>query len=208
MCFNAEVSITTYTIGVLGCLMLIKNKQENYIPEAIFFLWVVHMQLIEFFLWKNQPCNVINQEVSRIGMIVNNMEPIILWFAIILFSEKKLPNWIHAMMTSYVVAASLYTYNIDDSCTTTSPISEPHLDWRWNQGKYKEIFYAFFLLCCILLSIYGLKHSYHAALIFILSFGISFFIYRQHRAVGAMWCFIAAFVPLLLPLIYKINIVT
>jgi hypothetical protein len=203
MCFNAEVSILTYIVGIIGCILLFVGKHK-YIPEGIFFIWVIHMQLIEFFLWNNQPCNAINKTVSNLGLFVNNAEPIVLWLAIILFSKKILPNWMHFVMILYSTATVLYNNSIDESCTIPTPESAPYLEWKWNTGKYYQVFYGFFLLVCILLSIYGLEYGYHTALIFIVSFGISYIIYRRKRVVGSMWCFIAAFCPFLIPTIYKI----
>ena len=57
MCFNAPVSLTTFLIGIIGSIRLF---YLNYKAEAIFYAWVVLMQLIEFFLWRNQPCNKTN----------------------------------------------------------------------------------------------------------------------------------------------------
>ena len=204
MCFNPEVSIITYIVGVLGCLYLMK---QDYTSESIFFLWVIHMQLIEFFLWKNQPCNNNNKIIGKIGMIVNNMEPIILWLAIIYFSRKRLPNWMHFIMILFLLTTLYISYKsyIKDHCTIVTPESSPHLDWLWNnKGDYNVLYYLFFLIVCILLSIYGLTFGYHAALIFFISFIVSLIIYRKSKSVGAMWCFFAAFVPLLIPTIYKI----
>lgn len=214
MCFNAEVSLLTYVVGLVGCSILFLDKNINYKPEALFLFWVVQMQLIEFVLWKNQPsgqllginsCNTINRYTSKIGLLINNSEPLILWIAIILFSKKKLPVWLHGIMLLYMSSSVLYNYNIDDSCTTTTVESLPHLKWKWNNGSYSFIFYTFFLLCCILLSIYGLEHGYHLAFVFLISFILSYSIYKKTHAIGAMWCFFAAFAPFLLPLIYKIK---
>jgi len=211
MCFNPEVSITTYIVGIIGCILLILNNDVNFIPQAIFFIWVIHMQLIEFFLWKNQPCNQMNKNISIIGMIINNMEPIILWLAIIIFSDKKLPTWIHLIMALYLIASFYISYKSytdnKTSCTTVTPESSPHLNWKWNEGNiFTNIFYIFFLLVCVLLSIYGLSYGMVMAFIFLLSFFASFLIYGKSHSVGAMWCFIAAFVPIVLPFICKIPI--
>jgi len=180
MCFNPEVSITTYIVGIIGCILLILNNDVNFIPQAIFFIWVIHMQLIEFFLWKNQPCNQMNKNISIIGMIINNMEPIILWLAIIIFSDKKLPTWIHLIMALYLIASFYISYKSytdnKTSCTTVTPESSPHLNWKWNEGNiFTNIFYIFFLLVCVLLSIYGLSYGMVMAFIFLLSFFASFF---------------------------------
>ena len=50
MCFNSEVSLATYFTGLTGCYTLYKM---NKVPESLFFGWVVQMQLVDYFLWKN-----------------------------------------------------------------------------------------------------------------------------------------------------------
>jgi hypothetical protein len=204
MCFNAEVSISTYLIGVFGCLYLFQKK---YIPEAIFFLWVIHMQLIEFLLWNNQPCNNENQNISKIGMIVNNMEPMILWLAIIFFSKKKLPSWVHNVMIVFLLITLYISYKsyIKDNCTIVTIDSYPHLNWLWNyQSKYSIPYYLLFVSIFMLLTIYGLPFGYHTGLTLLISFTISVIIYEKSNVTGSMWCFFSAFIPFLLPTIYKI----
>ena len=204
MCFNAPVSITTYIVGIIGCIILLKKK---YTPEAAFFLVVIQMQLIEFFLWKNQSCNSTNIFVTKLGIAVNHMEPVVFWLAILFFSEKKLPKWINYTMILYILAALFYTMNVNNTlCTTVTPESSPHLYWKWNDMKYKNYFYVFFLFTLIALSITGLKYGYHMAIIVLLSFIISYIVYGKYKSTGAMWCFIAAAGPLIIPYFYKIKL--
>jgi hypothetical protein len=54
MCWSKEVSISTYVIGIIGCVIL---YNKGYKIEALFYGWVIQMQLIEYFLWAFQPCN-------------------------------------------------------------------------------------------------------------------------------------------------------
>ena len=204
MCFNKEVSIITYIVGCIGCIILIRNK---YMSEAAFFLVVIQMQLIEYFLWKNQTCNNININITKLGIGINHMEPVILWLAILIFSKKILPKWVNAMMIVYILSAILYTIKINNnSCTTVTNESAPHLHWKWNNDTYGTYFYLFFLVTLIILSITGITHGYHLAILITTSFIISFIIYGKFKSVGAMWCFMAAFVPIIIPYFYKIKI--
>lgn len=49
MCFNERISILAYLAGMSGSGALWHINRK---PEALFFGWVSHMQLIEYFLWK------------------------------------------------------------------------------------------------------------------------------------------------------------
>lgn len=68
MCFNDTVSFITFSIGVVCFAYLlyrgIKTKEKNDILASVFTILVAFMQLIEFFLWRNQECNVWNHSFS------------------------------------------------------------------------------------------------------------------------------------------------
>ena len=91
MCYNENVSITTYIIGMIGSIYL---YTLNYIPESIFCITVIQMQLVEYFLWKNQNCNSdekqlhTNQTITNVGVIINHLEPIALYIGILLFDNS------------------------------------------------------------------------------------------------------------------------
>lgn len=205
MCFNPTVSIITYLIGITGSYKLYTS---NLIPESLFYGWVVQMQLFEFFLWKLQPCNVdqsitnTNKNITRIANITNHLEPFVLWFAIIYFSNVKLSTNINNYMYFYTLLTILYTYNVlsTTECTTVSDVSKPHLHWKWNNGPYYVQFYTIFLITLLILSYYGLEYPRNIinASIILISYILSYIIYQDKHSVGAMWCFAAAFAPWLL----------
>ena len=206
MCFNSQVSLITFIIGSLGSIRL---YNLGYKSEAYFYAWVVFMQLIEYFLWKNQECNNINKNITNAGMFINHLEPIILWLSILYFNENKLPSFVNAYMILYLILTYLYTKSLLKNksknnkldCTTVTEESKPHLHWQWNYSKYFSIYYTYFIGALVLLSLYGLDKGFSNAIVLLLSFGISFYIYSNRKAVGAMWCFMAAFVPWILPFV-------
>ena len=201
MCFNKEVSLATYLIGIIGSFQL---YQQRFTPEALFYAWVVHMQLFEFFIWKNQPCNETNVTISKYGIIWNHLEPFVLWLGIIYYSKLKLPNNIHLWMIVFAVWTYKYTKDVFKSeCTTITPISSPHLHWKWNEGPYYDMFYSAFLATLIVLSYFGLQKGYINAIIVFVSFMISKHIYGETHSTGAMWCFLAAFAPVLYPILHQ-----
>ena len=76
--------------------------------------------------------------------------------------------------------------------------SSPHLHWKWNYGKYNNLYYSFFIIILILLSTFGLENGYILATLSTVSFFISKKIYTNTHSVGNMWCFAAAFCPWIL----------
>lgn len=208
MCWSKEVSITTYILGLAGCVML---YNKGHPIEALFYGLVVHMQLIEYFLWSYQPCSLgpvksQNEDVTKVGTVVNHLEPIVLWLAVLKYGSK-LPHWLQKWMGVFVIATVLYTKKVLDTaeCTTVTKESDPHLEWKWNRGDYAELYYVFFLITLVLLSLYGINGSNGKlnAIIAVISYGISYVIYGNKKVVGAMWCWLAAMVPYVLLVAYK-----
>ena len=110
MCFNKEVSILTYIVGLIGCASLYFNL--NLRIEAIFLAWVVHMQLVEYFLWNNQECNDVNKNTTKIGTIINHLEPIVLWISILLFATQKIPGFVNMIMVFFVIWLQITNHEI------------------------------------------------------------------------------------------------
>jgi hypothetical protein len=108
MCFNEQVSILTYIVGIIGCINLYFNLDLKV--EAIFFACVVQMQLVEYFLWNNQSCNQMNIDTTKVGIIINHMEPIVLWIAILLLSKHVLPVYVNILMILFVIVWFLGGY--------------------------------------------------------------------------------------------------
>jgi len=248
MCFNAPVSFATWLAGMSGSYYLYSLNKK---PEAIFYAWVVQMQLVEFLLWKNQKCNKPscanldkecddlkkigsssetstckdskiekklpdslcnsnNKLISKIGLVVNHMEPIVLFGAITIFSTKKLPTIIILFMILFTIFTIFYSKEIldeaktneDIACSIVTPESSPHLEWKWNEGPHAIYYYMVFLISLIILSIYGLENGEFNAIIVILSYSLSSYIYGDTKSTGAMWCFAAAFAPWILSVYY------
>lgn len=209
MCFSANVSISTYIIGMIGSIILLF---QGYIPEGIIYIWVIQMQLIEFVLWKTIPNNnkyscilpSLNIITTKLGIIINHLEPIVLWLAIILFSKKVLPNIIHIVLILFIIVSILYTLQVlkVNECTIVTDKSYPHLQWNWNHGTSAAYYYIFFLLVLLILCIFGLERGFVNAFIVLFSFLISWAIYGEKHSVGAMWCFAASFGPWILIFAY------
>ena len=65
MCWSSESSRNAYIIGSVSSLilMLFGDKVDKNI--GLFFLVVAQMQLIEYFIWKDQECGEINNIASK-----------------------------------------------------------------------------------------------------------------------------------------------
>lgn len=79
MCFDATTSITTFSITLVTSTYLYyieKNNKNNKFWAVITFL-IGLMQLLEFFLWKNQNCNFNNHIFSLLILVLITLQPIV-----------------------------------------------------------------------------------------------------------------------------------
>lgn len=202
MCFNAEVSLSTYILGMIGSYKLYTT---GFKAESFLYFCVIQMQLIEYLLWTFYTNSLVNAVVSKIAIIINHFEPIAFWIGIKLYGSQ-LPMWLDYLMGVYLVNSILYTLHVwnKTDVTKVTEKTSPHLYWQWNDVNKSGFFYTFFLTILFLLSVYGIKgNGFIHGMIVLISFFISLMVYRDKHVVGAMWCFIAAFGPWLIHILYK-----
>ena len=79
MCFNASTSMITFAVSLSSCIYLYnmeKNNKSNKFCAIVIFL-IGLMQLLEFFLWKNQSCNFKNHIFSLLILVLITLQPIV-----------------------------------------------------------------------------------------------------------------------------------
>ncbi len=204
MCFSPFASLSTFIIGIIGTLLCLTLGTATDKLIGLFFGFVSSMQLIEYILWKNQECNTINKLFSIMGMILNHLQPIVLAILILvlnksLSSSKKQSIIIVTIIYSIIIIPySIQFVYDDDMCTLKNEYN--HLDWDWNGMKYKEIVYLLFLFTVIFLFYIGTPDKNSGliiSIIILISYIISYFIYKDKKVIGAMWCLFASFTPVL-----------
>ena len=207
MCYNKDISIYTYVIGLVSSYLLLRNENKTLKILGCFFMIVIQMQLVEYYLWSNAKCNSKNITITHIGALLNVIQPIMLYLAIFYYNKditeehKKIMN---ITIIIYILALLLYSLNLFPiGCSVVTQYSSPYLQWGWFYKKYSNFVAIMFPLSFIILMYFGLDKPYnlYLSLIIMLSFIISFIIYREQRAFGTLWCWFAVFIPICL-LIY------
>jgi hypothetical protein len=208
MCLNKEVSIITYGIGLISCLIL---YLRDYKIEALLYGFVIQMQLIEYLLWLNNRCNNINKIITKIGIVINHLQPVILYLIIIYFNNDNINKFlkiiIHIIIIIYLISISIYfsfNYKLLNSCTIGIP-NEKELQWEIQYGKNKKFYFIFVSSLVLLLLLGFIKHNYLNAYLILLTFIISYVKYYETKGIGTIWCLFAAYIPLLLNIIYTIK---
>jgi len=202
MCYNKDISLYTYLIGLVASFLIIKKKDKDLKILGCFFLFVIHMQLIEYFLWTNNKCNLRNITLSYIGTIVNFIQPIILYLAIFYYNKelyKKNKQILDSIIIIYIIGLIIYSITLFPlGCTSITHISSPYLQWSWFFKKNSVIIALLFPIVFTILLYYGLTAPYnlYLSLVCIISFIISYIIYNKQRAYTNLWCWFAVFIPM------------
>ena len=169
------------------------------------------MQLIEYFLWTNNKCNMKNITLSHLGAITLFIQPIILYFSIVYYNKElyiKNKLKINSILIIYIILLIIYSIHLFPlGCTSVTKISSPYLQWSWFYKKNPELLTLCFPISITLLVYYGLTLPYnlYVSLLFILSFIVSYIIYNKKRAFGTLWCWFAVFIPMGLVVIDTLN---
>ena len=204
MCFSPLASLSTFLIGIIGAILTITLGTPTDKLVGLFFGFVSSMQGIEFALWKNQNCNTMNKIMSILGMVLNHIQPIVLSILILLLNNDLSTMTKQIIILSTIIYAIVITaYSLqftedDDGCTLKN--EHNHLEWDWNGMKNKTLVYMLFLCMLVFLFYVGTpdkKSGILLSCLSLISYFISYFIYKDQKVVGALWCLFASFTPIL-----------
>ena len=164
------------------------------------------MQLFDLIFWYNQKQNTINFVTTKIAMIFNHLQPIVLAALFVFVGKRTLSP--HALLAVgvYAIVGTLYSIRIwnEISYTLVNPQkSGKSLYWEWNYMPYFNSVYILFLVAMTLLMLENLPKplNYIAATYTVLSLLFSR-LYFTGQVAGRMWCWLAGFAPLVMLAIY------
>jgi hypothetical protein len=219
MCFNAIASFNVFLIsfGLSSFLLYIGIKQnnKNFIINSIISFLISFMQFIEFFIWKNNKCNLFNHYLSLSIITLLFLQPIITGSAYLYLSNIKsniLYFYLSFTMFLYILFFIylfyyLFTKNI---CTKTYP-NISRLEWgpfkflRKENNDLNIIFHLFyFFILFFILFIDKIENTklfnYYAISFLLLLFIIIYlftFITNKTHSFSSLWCFYAVLYPLI-----------
>jgi hypothetical protein len=207
MCYSAEVSLITFSIGFGFSILLMMRKHKFHKLLGYFLGFVSLMQFIEFLLWRHQQCDTYHKLLSVIGMILNHAQPVILACVTAYIYNKNI-DIIAGIVFIYLAVIIPYSMQYINSnglqCSTVIPGSgNPHLVWNWNTMAYSSFVYSVFLAAFVGIALFGMPQSEGRcfALVALLTYTGSSIIYER-KVVGSLWCFWTAFIPMI---IYLLN---
>lgn len=194
MCWNATSSIVSFCLGVLLSMAVawkaIDEGKRALAVLALGWVWVVFMQLWEYFLWMSDKNN--NQALSRYAYVFNIMQVTILGMIYLTFFTQDKKNRAAAFMV--MIFYTFYMLYFSPVIGNTSPSCDGHLEYKW----WKEIplggvVYLVSLIAIFLLLVRPLYWSVCTLSYILLLFLLSYLLF--HYSVASMWCFFAVSVP-------------
>lgn len=222
MCYSKEVSQRSFIINVITCYILYNYKSNNYTHKilALFFAFVGLMQLFDWIFWEHQNISNENEKninfvFTKIAMIANHLQPIIL--AIILYMYYgKLDNLSICIVFLYILVVVPYTissylnidYTLVKTVKTKNNKTKTSLYWQWNSAHNSYLVYATFLITLSVLSFENFNYPMNIILVFInlSSFFLANFYYKSEY-VGRFWCETASIIPLIFLILNKLKLI-
>lgn len=195
MCWNPEVSLSTYLFSIIpiAILTFYYNKIPIYLFLAIHSY--ISMQLIEFFLWTFLTDPFKNAFFSAIGLFAIILQPLFVMLSI----ENGIPKSIIPLIAiiSYVISVVVYfSYNYNKIEFRTVVAKNGHLEWKWlDVPLYNALLWVtFFLFRPLYFLLKDPKKYFDEIIPFSLIFGgfiVSYISFREAKTWGTMWCWIA-----------------
>ena len=207
MCFSKEVSLITFIVGFISSVLCFLSDSPTYKILGLFFINVVMVQLTEYLLWGHPQCDDYNKKLSMIQMIIINLQPIVLFMAVLYYNtlNDKTHIILYTTVIVYLLVIVNYFLNAvkEIGCDVREEEHKP-LDWKWTNYQNTGFIYLFFAVVISIIGYYGLPSlNTPFAVIAVVSYLTSGLIYGNKYS-GTMWCFIGALLPNLL-LISKLN---
>lgn len=171
MCWSASVSLSTWIFGNLAYLWGLSRGKDL----GLFYLWYTQMQLLEYFMWKDQACKGSNQLAAKLGYINILLQPLL---SIYTYYPNK---WLYL---AYMLLLTMIRFPTD-FCTRPHP-KHCHLSWDWM--PFKNIPMAFWFILQFLPPFLTNKNHFLAGMLAVLySFN------NVRGSVGSLWCWLVVF---------------
>jgi hypothetical protein len=134
MCLSEGVSLFVFILCSLTCVYLYQRNRVNDRWIAILFGYIGTIQLLEYFMWKDQECSGLNQQSSRIAFYIVMLQPIVSLLVAYHFTKGKIPIWLYMINIIYVifiiyVIPISYSKLEDYPCTKPCDGSQIGLNW-------------------------------------------------------------------------------
>ena len=177
MCWSASVSLNTFIFSFFGTCFALFNGVIT-VPEALFFLSFISIQLVEYFAWKNLDDTRIP---SMVGLLL-----IFLQIVLVIYNYYKGPyqNLLYGFwfaITAIVLMTTKFNLSMHKA-------PNGHLAWDW-LNSIPKIYWLIFVLLYMGI---GIDYKYNLTfLAFAAAVSFAWYTYSASGSFGSMWCWIA-----------------
>jgi hypothetical protein len=213
MCFSAEVSLLTFTIGTVFSILIFQFDEPSYKIFAGYLFYISLMQFIEFLLWRHQICDDYNRRTSIAGMFLSHLQPIVLAILMVTLYKQSSNMKLYILVISILYLFFIIPYSMkflkDEGIQCTLKKGNPHLIWNWNNNNDNKtiIGYIFYFIAVMSLLLFGIpnkKLAYVFSTMHALTL-ITSYIFYPRQYFGSIWCFYGSLVP---PFVFLYKILT
>lgn len=197
MCYSKRVSAVTFVFNLFGSIALYQLGSISTLQRlAVFFFWIGLQQLYDWIFWTWSPPSQINSFVTKLAMISNHLQPIVLFVV----SEKQKQNLLSlGLLLLYTIYIAIYTARIWSvvDYTEVTPSSGSSLEWKWNNQVGGGFVYFLFMLSFLVQFLIGFTSPWNVLMcgFSLLSYLIAWFDWNKQHVVGRGWCWLGALGP-------------
>jgi hypothetical protein len=212
MCVSERASIIAFCLGVIFVVILIFSQRDSQyrdpvIAISVIWLWVLGMQVAEFFIWRDRAeankCGIVNRRATNAALILNLTQPLIVFVALMILNVANVYAKIAAsIVLVFYVCHIIYFLNNSENYSCVEPQKNcSGLDLLWWKKASGKIF-LFSIIVIFLLLCRPTKVAVFACLFIVIALIISNKFYSCNQP--SMWCFLVVAFPIFLIIYIKI----
>lgn len=190
MCWNWQVSLITWLIGLTSGVYLIKRRNKYDLTLGSLILAYSSMQLWETLMWWDQKCGNLNKFASIMAYFALWSHTLAIGIGLWIECKVVLPLVIGI---GFMLVAIAEAFTIDFKCA--KPVSGGCGHLRWG---FPHKYYIYVFVVCMSVALVYIRPLWKAIVVCAL-FAISFALSALYagKATGSFWCWTAAtFAPI------------
>ena len=213
MCYNKEISLITYIIGTSLSLylFLIGDKYDKNI--SLFFFTFIQIQLVEFFMWTNQNCNIYNKLATIFGNIVLSLQPLSILIGAYIFNTTTINKNIILFLiiiNLFILLQTILYYLINNNkFICSNSYNNEGLKWDINNLPFIVNIFYFLVMFIIWPFFKNKKKGILILLLLLFTLIKNVYDFKNNRIKETWethWCFESVFIPIIYLILLKFNL--
>lgn len=209
MCYSPESSLSSFLVGSTTSLyLLLFSNSQIYKHIGLFFITVILIQLLEYFMWIDQKCGIINDIVSRMVLPVLSLQLISIFLGGYIFNTTILNRntlYYIVLILFGILLKTIYNVSTDKRPYCSKANKYGALEWVYTEEYGNIAFYLYYFV--FLLAPFLLNDKIKG--IIILAAGLTTYLSSRlynAKTSDSKWCFFSAYIPILFVILNEIGI--